>query len=201
MTRTLRVAVAEDERDTREYLQEILTRLGHQVVTAQNGKQLAEQCRILHPDLVLTDVRMPDMDGIDAANAINAEQETPVILVTAHHDPQTLARAEADNVMAYLIKPVSPADVEASIGLAMRRFEQLHASRREAADLRQALEDRKLIERAKGIVMRRLRVDEEDAYRRLRRVASDRNLKLVALARTIIDAEEVFQPLERAGSV
>ncbi len=200
MNRTLRVAVAEDERDTREYLQEILTRLGHHVVTAQTGRQLTEQCRLLKPDLILTDIRMPDMDGIDAAVEVNAEHETPVILVSGHHDAGLLERAEADHIMGYLIKPVGSEDVETAIAVAMRRFEQYQAVRKEAGDLRQALEDRKVIERAKGILMRRLQLDEEEAYRRLRRVASDRNLKLVNLARTIVQAEEVFQPLERVGS-
>jgi response regulator NasT len=98
--------------------------------------------------------------------------------------------------MAYLIKPVSQADVEAAIALAMRRFEQFQAVRREAADLRQALEDRKVIERAKGIVMRRLAVNEDEAYRRLRKLGNDHNLKLVDVARTILQADEVFEALE-----
>ncbi len=196
MTRTLRIAVAEDERDTREYLQEMLTRLGHQVVTASNGRQLAEQCRVLKPDLIVTDIKMPDMDGIAAADQVNAEHETPVILVSAHHDAELLARAGTDHVMGYLIKPVSQADVEAAIALAMHRFEQFQGLQKEAASLRQALEDRKLVERAKGIVMRRLRVDEPEAYRRLRKLASDHNHKLVEVAQTVLKADEVFHALE-----
>jgi response regulator NasT len=196
MTNSLKIAVAEDERDTREYLQEILQRLGHQVVAAANGRQLAEQCRLLQPDLVLTDIKMPDLDGIDAAVQINTGREVPVILVSGYHDAELLERAGADHIMAYLIKPVSQADVEAAIALAMRRFQQYQAVRREAADLKQALEDRKVIERAKGIIMRRLSVGEDDAYRRLRKLASDRNRKLVDLAQTIVKADEVFEALE-----
>jgi response regulator NasT len=196
MTRTLRVAVAEDERDTREYLQEMLTRLGHQVVAASNGRQLVEQCRVLKPDLIVTDIKMPDMDGIDAAAQVSADKETPVILVSAHHDAELLERAGADHIFGYLIKPVTSADVETAIAMAMRRFEQFQAIRHEAASLRQALEDRKVIERAKGILMRRLGVGEEEAYRRLRKLASDRNHKLVDLARTVVQAEQVFQQLE-----
>jgi response regulator NasT len=196
MTRSLRVAVAEDERDTREYLQEMLSRLGHQVVAASNGRQLVEQCRALKPDLIVTDIKMPDMDGIEAAAQVSAVNETPVILVSAHHDAELLERAGADHIMGYLIKPVTSADVETAIAMAMRRFEQFQAIRREAASLRQALEDRKVIERAKGILMRRLGVGEEEAYRRLRKLASDRNHKLVDLARTVLQAEEVFQQLE-----
>jgi response regulator NasT len=196
MSASLHVAVAEDERDTREYLQEVLTRLGHQVVVAQNGRQLVDQCRLLKPDLVITDIKMPDLDGIDAALQIGGEKETPVILVSGYHDKELLERAGADHIMAYLIKPVSQADIEAAIALAMRRFEQYRAIRKEASDLRQALEDRKVIERAKGIVMRRLGINEEEAYRRLRKYASDRNRKLADLARTVLEANEVFQQLE-----
>src|SRR5262249_16038957 len=81
LTGTLRIAVADDEADTREYLQEILKRLGHQVMLAQTGRQLAEQCKLVSPDLIITDIKMPDMDGIDAAIAVNRERETPVILI------------------------------------------------------------------------------------------------------------------------
>src|SRR5262249_42024029 len=139
MSRSLRVVVADDERDTREYLQELLTRLGHQVTTAQDGKQLIELCRLGKPDLVVTDIKMPDMDGIDAAIAVNREKETPVVLVSAYHDAELLTRAGVDHIMAYLIKPIKPADVEAAISMALVRFEQYQAVRKEAASLRQAL--------------------------------------------------------------
>jgi response regulator NasT len=195
MTRPLRIAVAEDERDTREYLRELLQRLGHKVVTAASGRQLVEQCRLLHPDLILTDIKMPDLDGIEAAVQVNADKSVPVILVSGYHDAALLERAGVDDIMAYLVKPVSQAGVEAAIVLALRRFEQFQAVRREAADLKQALEDRKVIERAKGIVMRRLRVSEDDTYRRLRNLATDHNLKLVDVAQTSLQADEVFETL------
>jgi response regulator NasT len=196
MTRTLRIAVAEDERDTREYLQDLLQRLGHRVTAASTGRQLVEQCRASQPDLILTDIKMPDLDGIDAAVQANADRPVPVILVSGHHDAELLERAGADHIMAYLIKPVSQADVEAAIALALRRFEQYVAARKEAADLKQALEDRKVIERAKGIIMRRLGVGEDESYRRLRKMASDRNLKLVTVAQSLLKADEVFEALE-----
>jgi response regulator NasT len=195
MTRPLRIAVGEDERDTREYLQDLLQRLGHRVVTAGSGRQLVEQCRLLHPDLIITDIKMPDLDGIDAAVQVNADKPVPVILVSGYHDAGLLERAGADHIMAHLIKPVCQGDVEAAIALAMRRFEQFQAVRREVADLRQALEDRKVIERAKGIVMRRLSLNEDEAYRRLRKLGNDHNLKLVDVARTILQADEVFETL------
>ncbi len=196
MTRPLKIAVADDERDTRQYLGELLTRLGHEVVAAENGRQLAEQCRALGPDLVITDVKMPDLDGLEAAAEVNRQKETPVIVVSAYHDPELLRRAEASHVMAYLIKPVTQPALEAAIATAMARFEHYQAARKEAATLRQALEDRKVIERAKGIVMRRVGVQEDEAFRRLRKLASDQNRKLAEVALTIVKADEVFQALD-----
>jgi response regulator NasT len=188
--------VADDERDTRDFFQALLTRLGHKAALAQSGKQLVEQCQALKPDLVITDIKMPDMDGIAAAEAVTREREVPVILVSGHHEAELLQRAMADHIMAYLVKPVKPADVEVAIPLAMNRFEQYQAVRREARDLRQALEDRKVIERAKGAVMKRVGVNEEEAFRRLRKTASDQNRKLVDVSQSILKAEEIFRELE-----
>jgi response regulator NasT len=95
--------------------------------------------------------------------------------------------------MGYLVKPIKQADLQPVIGLAMRRFEQFQALRQEAADLRQALEDRKVIERAKGLLMKKAGLDEQDAFRRLQKRASEKNLKLVELARMIVTADEAFQ--------
>ncbi len=193
MTQPLRIVVADDELDMREYFSKILPRLGHQVVAAaSNGVELVERCRTLHPDLVITDVKMPEMDGIDAATRIYQEEAIPVILVSAYHDPSLIRRAEADHIMGYLVKPIKQADLEPAIGLAMHRFEQFQALRREAADLRQALEDRKVIERGKGILMKKASLGEQDAFRRLQKLASERNLKLVEIARILVTADEAL---------
>src|SRR5437868_8506082 len=196
MSRALRIAVAEDERNMREYLRELLPRLGHEVVAVEGGRQLVELCRTAPPDLVLTDIRMADMDGLAAAAEINRDGAIPVILISADHDEELRARARQEYVMAYLVKPVKQADLETALDLAMLRFEHFQAVRREAADLRQALEDRKLIERAKGTVMRRVGVDEPEAFRRLRKYASDGNHKLAEVARRVAAAEEVFRHLD-----
>jgi response regulator NasT len=194
MDQSLRIAVADDEPDMRDYFRKMLPRLGHTVVClAANGKELVEQCRTLKPDLVITDIKMPDMDGIEAAITLYQDQPTPVILVSAYHDPELIKRAEADHIMAYLVKPIKQADLEPTIGLAMRRFEQFEALRKEAANLRQALEDRKVIERAKGILMKKVGLDEQDAFRRFQKLASEKNLKLVELARMIVTADEAFE--------
>jgi len=193
MSRQLRIAVADDEPDMQDYFRTILPLLGHEVVAvAGTGRELVQLCQQERPDLVITDIKMPDMDGIDAAARIYQAAPTPFILVSAHHDAETVRRAGADYVMAYMVKPIKQADLEPAIALAMRRFGQFQALRQEAADLKQALEDRKSVEKAKGILMKKAGLDEQEAFRRLQRLASDKNKKLVEIARSILTAEEAY---------
>jgi two-component system, response regulator PdtaR len=197
MKRPLHVAVADSEQFMLDYYRDLLPRLGHEVMVADGGQQLIELCRARKPDLVITDVKLADMDGLAATNEINREREVPVILVSNHHDGETQARAVQDHVMAYLAKPIKEGDLTAAISLAQARFQDWKALRKEAADLRQALEDRKLVERAKGIVTRRVNVPEAEAFRRLRKLASDQNRKLSEVSRDILVAEEIFDKLDR----
>jgi response regulator NasT len=196
MNQALRIAIADDEPDMREYFQEVLSRLGHTVIAAaRDGRELVELCRVMEPDLIITDKKMPEVDGIDAAVEIYQNRPIPVILVSAHQDPNLVERADTDHIMAYLVKPIKQGDLAPSIAAAMRRFEQFETLRKETADLRQALTDRKVIEKAKGILMKKGRLDESEAFRRLQKLASDKNRKLVEIASTILTAEEAFQSL------
>ncbi|MDR3636507.1 MAG: response regulator [Isosphaeraceae bacterium] len=193
MSRELRIAVADDEPDMQDYFRTILPRLGHTVVAvAGTGRDLVDQCRAMRPDLVITDIKMPDMDGIEASTQLYKDTPVPVILVSAFHDAEFIRRAEADHILAYLVKPIKQADLEPAITIAMRRFEQFQALHKEAADLKQALEDRKTIEKAKGILMKKANLDEHTAFRRLQKLASDKNKKLVEIARIILTAEEAY---------
>jgi response regulator NasT len=195
MNRSLKIAVADDELDMRDYFQQILPLLGHTVVgAAQTGRELIELCAKTNPDLVITDIKMPDMDGIDASVQIYRKAAIPVILVSAYHDPELIRRAEADHIMAYLVKPIKQADLEPAIGIATRRFEQFQELRKETSDLKQALEDRKIIEKAKGILMKKAGLDENDAFRRLQKLASEKNRKLIEIAQIILTAEEALEP-------
>ena len=189
MTQPLRIAIADDEPDMRDYFAKILPRLGHRVVAvAENGVDLLAQCRAARPDLVITDIKMPDMDGIEAATQLYRERPVPVILVSAYHDAALVERAEADHILGYLVKPIKQADLEPVIGLAVRRFEQFEQLRREAADLRQALGDRRLIEQAKGALMAKESLDEPSAFQRLQQIAGDGGVKLVEAARAVVGA-------------
>jgi response regulator NasT len=134
MNRSLRIAVADDEPDMRDYFQRILPRLGHKVVAvARDGRELVALCRSTGPDLVITDIKMPELDGINAAMQIQRAKATPIILVSAYHDPELIARAAADHVMGYLVKPIKASDLGPAIALALCRFEQMEALRRAAA--------------------------------------------------------------------
>jgi two-component system, response regulator PdtaR len=180
MTPSLRIVVADDELDMRDYFRKILPRLGHTVAAvAETGEELIAHCRAERPDLVITDIKMP---GVDGAMKIYEEMPIPVILVSAYSDAKLIERAEADHIMAYLVKPIKQSDLEPAISLAVHRFEQLEALRREASDMRQALEDRKIIERAKGVLMKELGLSEPEAFRRLQKTASAKNLKLIEVA-------------------
>jgi AmiR/NasT family two-component response regulator len=194
----LRIAVADDEPDMLLFFREVLPRLGHKLVAeAASGKELVQRCHSLHPDLIITDIRMPEGDGLQAVADINEHMRIPVILITAHHDSDVLGRAGGDYIMSYLAKPVKPVDLEAAVRLAMLRFSHFQTLARETDDLRQALEDRKVIERAKGAVMKRVGVGEEEAFRRLRKLASNHNRKLADVAQEIAGSEEVFRLLEK----
>jgi two-component system, response regulator PdtaR len=194
MNRSLRIAVAEDETFMQKYLEETLTLLGHQVIClAGTGRELVERCQALHPDLVITDINLPEMDGLDAARQIYAQEPVPIIIVTAYHDLDLIERAEKNHILAYLVKPIKQQDLEPAITIALGRFQEFKAMRQETDNLRQALEDRKIIERAKGILMKRANLDEGEAFRRLQKLARDKNRKLIDIAQTVITAEEAYQ--------
>lgn len=202
MSKSLRIAVADHDPAMYEFYQVALARLGHHVCVALSGRQLVEQWRFLRPDLVVAGVKLPNLDGITASEEVCRDHPTPIILVAGGHDAEAVKRI-CDNqyIMACLFKPVEEADLGAVIAFAMCRFEQFQSLRQEVADLRQALEDRKLIERAKGAVTKYTGLDEEEAYRRLRKLASDQNRKVVEVAQAVLTAGEVFQDMESAGEV
>jgi two-component system, response regulator PdtaR len=195
MSNGLRIIVADDEVEMRDFFEKVLPRFGHQVIAvAENGKELVERCLQLDPDLIITDIKMPEMDGIEAAARICQERAVPVILVSAYHDPALIARAESDHVLAYLVKPIGLADLQPAISIAMRRFKELQALQTECKDLRQALTDRKVIERAKGLLMKLASIEEPEAFQRLQQLASEKNQKLIDAAQSILAVEKAVSP-------
>lgn len=199
MSQRLRIALADDEPATLRDFRETVAELGHEIVClATTGRELVTNCRELFPDLVITDIKMPDMDGLEAAAEIRRDHPVPVVLVSAHHDREFIERALENHVLAYLNKPVKQEDLETAIALVMRRFKEFQVLRKDADDLREALADRKIIERAKGILMKQANLDEEEAFRRLQDVASTEHQKMVQIAQAILTAQEVVNPSKKA---
>lgn len=190
----LRIAIAEDEPLALQNLQETVSQLGHEVVAAvKNGNDLLEQCCKLKPDLIITDIKMPDMDGLAAAKQVSKDHPTPVIIVSAFHDPEFVQRAQEDYVLAYLVKPLHGGSLATSIDIVMRRWREFQAIAEHADNLEAALEERKLVERAKGILMKRAELSEEDAFLRLQNLSRTKNQKMVDVARNLIDADKAFE--------
>jgi response regulator NasT len=186
----LRVLLADDESLRVMSLKGQLETMGHKVIAeAANGKEAVNLARELKPDLAILDIKMPEMDGIEAARTITQERPIPIILLTAFSERELAERAAEANVAAYLMKPVSEHDLLPAIALAVSRFKEFQALHREVDDLRDALETRKLVERAKGILMRRLNLTEEDAFRRMQRRSQNENKKLGEIANAIITAD------------
>ncbi|MCX7670747.1 MAG: response regulator [Anaerolineae bacterium] len=194
MTReALRILIADDESIRLLSLRQQLRALGHQVVAeASNGQEAVMLAETTRPDLAILDIKMPVMDGIEAAQQITRARPIPIILLTAYNETELVERAAQANISAYLMKPVAEEDLLPAITLALIRFRQFEALRREVHDLREALEARKVIERAKGILMRRLNLTEEEAFRRLQKQSQDTNRKLAQVAEAIILADQML---------
>lgn len=187
---SLRILIADDESLRVMSLKGQLETLGHKVVAeASNGKEAVRLAEELRPDLAILDIKMPEMDGIEAARQITATRPIPIILLTAYSERELAERAASANVSAYLMKPVSEQDLLPAIALAVSRFKEFQALHQEVDNLREALETRKLVERAKGILMRRLNLTEEEAFRRMQRRSQNENKKLAEIAQAIITAD------------
>lgn len=190
---SLRILIADDDSLHVMSLRQQLEQLGHQVVAeAYSGLEAILLAEKHKPDLALLDILMPDMDGIEAAQRIAARRPVPILLISAHSEESLAQRAGQAGIFAYLVKPVSVDDLRPALLLARSRYQEFQLLREEVQDLRQALETRKLVERAKGILMRRLALTEEDAFRRLQRRSQDENRKLRDVAQSIITADEMF---------
>ncbi|WP_197526103.1 ANTAR domain-containing response regulator [Botrimarina colliarenosi] len=189
----MRIVVADDEPLLVEEIVVYLTEMGHRVVaTAQTGQELISLCAEHLPDLVITDISMPDMDGLEAAKRIQAVSLTPIIVVSGHHDPTFIERAKDGNVMSYLVKPINATNLRANIEISSQRFRELNALLLQTDELQRSLAERKLIERAKGVLMQRTGLTEHEAHRRLQDLASIKNRKIVAIAQSIIEVGDAF---------
>ncbi|GAA4382485.1 ANTAR domain-containing response regulator [Tsukamurella soli] len=183
-----RVLVAEDEAIIRLDLVEMLREEGYEVVgEAENGQVAVEKAQALRPDLVIMDVKMPVRNGLDAATEIARERIAPVVMLTAFSQREFVEKARAAGAMAYLVKPFSKADLVPAIEIAVSRFGELAALEREVTDLTERLETRKLVDRAKGILMERQGMTEPQAFRWIQRTAMDRRTSMKTISLVVID--------------
>ena len=151
---TLKVLVADDEPEMREYFSHLVTQIGHHVVaTAGTGTELIERCRATTPDLIITDVRMPDVDGLEAVSCCFAERPVAVIVISALHEPELIDRAATSHLLAFLVKPIKAVDLECAIPIAMQQFHESRALQQRAKSLQHTLEHRRILERIDSIVM------------------------------------------------
>lgn len=189
----IRILIAEDNDLVSLTLEEQLKGLGYDVIgIARSGAEAVNLAGRLKPDLIMMDIRMPEMEGTEAAARIRDASPVPIIMLTAYADKETIKKAEAAGALAYLVKPVNENELPPAINIAMARFKELQSLRAQVNELEDSLEARKLIERAKGILMQRLGLNERDAYERLRQRARDKRAKMKDIAQAIIEAEELL---------
>ena len=188
----MRVLIADDDPIIRLDLRQMLESLGYEVIgEAGDGREAIEKAQEMAPDICILDVKMPVMDGIEAVEKISEEGIAPAILLTAYSDKELIERAKAAGVFAYLVKPFKPSDLSPEIEVARSRFEQNKALIKEAATLQDRLETRKLVDRAKGILMAQENIDEAEAYRRIQLQSMNMRKSMKEVSEAIILAKSV----------
>lgn len=186
----MRVVIAEDEALIRMDLREMLEEEGHEVVgEARNGREALDMARRLRPDVIFMDINMPEMSGIEAATEIAHESLSPVVIVTAFSQTSYVEEAANAGAMAYIVKPFARKDIIPAVQIATSRFAETRALAEEVADLSERLVTRKVVDRAKGILMAR-GLSEPDAFGRLQKLAMDKRATLRHVAEAVILAEE-----------
>ncbi len=194
MNRPIRILVADDEKPVAAGIQGQLDALGYDVVAVvHDGHHAIDVCRRAMPDLVLMDIEMPGLDGLSAARQIARDPGTPVIILTAHGHPNLIDQAVEGGVVTYLLKPVTSPSLHASIQVAVARSREVKTLRDSVNTLELTLRERKLIERAKGILMTRRNMSEPEAFRFLQRQSQDRRMPMAKLAESIVQADELLE--------
>ena len=189
---SLRIVIADDEAVIRMGLRAMLEERGYRVVgEAGDGRRLLEVVERLRPDLVFLDIKMPGLDGLAAAERLAETHRLPVIVLTAYGERDLVERARQAGVMGYLMKPLREADLQPAIEVALARFRDLQALAQEVSGLQETLEARKLVERAKGALMQRLGLSEEDAYMRMQRASRNTRRPMKEIARRILEGEDL----------
>ena len=185
----LRVLIADNESIIRMDLKELLEEAGHEVVAeAVDGLKAVELTRKHKPDLVIMDIKMPEMDGIAAAKIISNEKLAPVLLLTAYSQKEIVEKAKDSRVLAYLVKPVKESNLFPAMEIALSRFQEYLEIEQELLDLRNSLETRKILDRAKGLLMDAYNLSEQEAFRRIQQYSMAKRKSIREVAESIIEA-------------
>lgn len=189
----LRVLIVEDDTLVGMGLESQIQQLGHELIGRATSTDDATRMFTQHaPDVVLMDIRLDNGDGIELARQFMAQRRVAMVIVSAYSEPGLIKRASEAGVFGYLIKPVTLEALSAQIEVAVRRFNEAQQLAAEREALAQTLETRKLAERAKGILMKRLNLSEADAHKRLQQESQKRRMSLAEISRRIIDSEELL---------
>ncbi|MCL5104512.1 MAG: response regulator [Armatimonadetes bacterium] len=188
----LRLVIADDESIIRMDLKALIEEMGHVVVgEAADGQKALDLTRSLKPDVVIMDIKMPVMDGLDAAKLISEEKIAPVVLLTAYSQKDLIERAKEAGVYAYLVKPFQESDLLPAIEIAIARYLEQQDLESTLGDLEQKLETRKIVDRAKGILMDKYKMGEADAFRRIQQQSMNQRRSMKEIAEAIIIAHEI----------
>lgn len=194
MMQKLRILLADDEALIRLDLREMLTEAGHEIIgEAADGQEAVRLAQELCPDIVIMDVKMPVMDGLTAAQQITETGIAPVLLLTAYSQQDIIARATEAGVIAYLVKPVREQQLFPAVEIAVSRFRAWQELGRELDELKESLATRKLVDRAKGILMAAHQMTEQEAYRKMQQFSMAKRISLKKLAEEIIAADEKYR--------
>ncbi len=186
------VVIIDDSLGSRATLGHALKRLGFEVVgEGSSGSEAIRLVQVLKPDVLFLAVGLPDLDGLTTAAQILETHALPIIILSSHLNPEVIQRAKEAGVMAYLVKPLREEELLPAMELAISRFEEFNALRKENADLKRILEDRKLIERAKGILMEREKISEPQAFGRIQKASMNRRRSMAEIAQAILLSEEI----------
>jgi len=189
---SLRIVIADDEPIIRLDLRKTLENMGHQVVgEAGDGAKAVDMARDLKPDIVILDIKMPELDGIDAAKLVTTEGIAPVLLLTAYSQKDLVDRAKDAGVFAYLVKPFKEADLLPAMEIAISRYEEFIELENEVSDLENKLDTRKAVDRAKGILMDQYGLKEQEAFRRIQVQSMNTRKSMREIADAIIIAHSV----------
>lgn len=189
---SLRIVIADDEPIIRLDLRKTLENMGHQVVgEAGDGAKAVDVARELKPNIVILDIKMPELDGIDAAKVITTEGVAPVLLLTAYSQKDLVDRAKDAGVFAYLVKPFKEADLLPAMEIAISRYDEFVELENEVSDLENKLDTRKAVDRAKGILMDQYGLKEQEAFRRIQVQSMNTRKSMREIADAIIIAHNV----------